>query len=139
LACLTAFVDVGFLSRIAGDSAKNAGGRIIFADADGALIGHFDPAMVSRQVNVSRVMPDNVSGSDQEPDIRFIRQSGRFFLQAGKRVRSSNIRHLPDWYVCYERDLGELTGKNQFIVTVSVILLAALGMYVLSCCVVRLF
>jgi len=88
---------------------------------------------------MSSVFPSFVSEADRGFNSRFVRYDGRLLLQAGKSIRYGNVRHLPDWYVCYEQDLTGFSAQSQFLVTVSVILLAALGMYALSCCVVRLF
>ncbi|HAE38778.1 MAG TPA: hypothetical protein DCG57_09080 [Candidatus Riflebacteria bacterium] len=140
LACLTAFVDSGFLSDAAARISQNADSRLIFADHTGSVIGHADRQVVAKRVNISKTMPPFASATEERNfTSRFVRQDGKFLLQAGKSIRHDNVRHLPDWFVCYEQELGKFTGQNEFLVTVSVILLAAMGMYVLSCCVVRLF
>ena len=139
VACLTAFVDAGFLSEAAEKVSQKPEINLIFADRSGAVIGHEDQQMVAQRVNLSRTMPSFVSEADKGFSSRFVRHGGRLFLQAGKSIRHDNVRHLPDWYVCYEQDLTSSAGAGEFLLTVSVILLAATGMYVLSCCVVRLF
>ena len=106
---------------------------------NGVVIGHADRETVARQVNVSRVFPSFVREADRGFSCRFVRHDGRLLLQAGKSIRYGNVRHLPDWYVYYEHDLTGFAAQSQFLVTLSVILLAAMGMYALSCCVVRLF
>ena len=139
VACLTAFVDIDFLCQAAEKVAENTDSRLIFSERSGAVIGHADREAVARQVNMSSVFPSFVSEADRGFNSRFVRYDGRLLLQAGKSIRYGNVRHLPDWYVCYEQDLTGFSAQSQFLVTVSVILLAALGMYALSCCVVRLF
>lgn len=139
VACLSAFVDAGFLSEAAEKICQSTDIRLIFADQAGAVIGHADRQVVAKRVNMSKAMPSFVSETDRGFTSRIVRQDGHIFLQAGKSIRHDNVRHLPDWYVCYEQDLSAFARQDEFLLTVSVILLAALGMYVLSCCVVRLF
>lgn len=139
VACLTAFIDVDFLCRAAEKIAETTGSRLIFSDLNGVVIGHADRETVAKQVNVSRVFPSFVREADRGFSCRFVRHDGRLLLQAGKSIRYGNVRHLPDWYVYYEHDLTGFATQSQFLVTLSVILLAAMGMYALSCCVVRLF
>lgn len=139
VACLTAFVDIDFLCQAAEKVAENSESRLIFSERSGVVIGHADREAVARQVNMSSVFPSFVSETDRGFNSRFVRYDGRLLLQAGKSIRYGNVRHLPDWYVCYEQDLTGFSAQSQILVTVSVILLAAMGMYALSCCVVRLF
>ncbi len=139
VACLTAFVDVDFLSQAAEKIAEHSDIRLLFSDRSGTVIGHSDREAVARQVNMSSVLPSFVSEADRGFSSRFVRYDGRLLLQAGKSIKHGNVRHLPDWYVCYEQDLSMFAARSQFLVTVSVILLAAAGMYALSCCVVRSF
>ncbi|PKL50189.1 MAG: hypothetical protein CVV42_04155 [Candidatus Riflebacteria bacterium HGW-Riflebacteria-2] len=139
VACLTAFVDIDYLSQAAEKVAENADSRLVFSDSSGQVIGHADREIIARQVNMKLVFPSFVSEADRGFKSRFVRYEGRLLLQAGRSVRYGNVRHLPDWYVRYEQDLTAFATQSQFLVTVSVILLAALGMYALSCCVVRLF
>lgn len=139
LACLSAYVDAGFLCEAAEALAGVNRAKLMFVDRNGVVIGHADRQMVARQVNLGETMSAFVNEADRGFSSRFIRHEGRLLLQAGKSIRHDNVRHLPDWYVCYEQDLTDFVGQYEFLVTVSVILLAAMGMYVLSCCVVRLF
>lgn len=139
VACLSAYVDASFLCETAEKLAGSSYSRLMFADRSGVVIGHADRQMVARQVNLGKAMPAFVSETDAGFSSRFVRHGGRLLLQAGKSIRHGNVRHLPDWYVCYEQDLTDFASQHEFLVTVSVILLAAMGMYVLSCCVVRLF
>ncbi|MBU1106541.1 MAG: cache domain-containing protein [Candidatus Riflebacteria bacterium] len=139
VACLSAFIDAGFLSEAAEKASQKSGIKLIFAERSGAVIGHEDRQMVAQRVNLSKTMPSFASEADNGFTSRFMRHGSRLFLQAGKSVSYENVRHLPNWYVCYEKDLTQIAHESEFLLTVSVILLAATGMYVLSCCVVRLF
>ncbi len=139
IACLTAFVDADFLSQAAEKAAEHTDIRLMFSDRSGVVIGHADREVVARQVNMSNVLPSFVNETDRGFTSRFVRYDGKLLLQAGRSVRHGNVRHLPDWYVCYEQNLSGFARQSQFLLTLSVILLAATGMYALSCCVVRLF
>jgi len=139
VAILAAFVNIDFLCRAAEKVAEKTDSRLVYTDFNGVVIGYADREVVARQINMSKILPSFSNEAERGFSSRFVRNDGRLLLQAGKSVKRGNVRHLPDWYVCYEQDLTGVVRQSQFLVTVSVILLAAMGMYALSCCVVRLF
>lgn len=134
--CLTAMVDVGYLGQIAGKLASGPD-RLIFVDRAGIAIGHENSEMVAAQVNLGASLPalESIGG---EPFFRVVGGEQPATLQAVTSIKKSGYRHLPDWYVVVQARINPDNSFERFIITACVILLAAMGMYVLSCCVVRI-
>ncbi len=136
VACLTAMVDIGFLSQISGKIASGPD-RLFFVDRSGIAIGHEDSDFVASKVNLKASLPalDRVDNTSFQ---RIVGNGHSAMLQAVTSVKKSGHRHLPDWYVVAHTRINTDDAFSRFIITVCVILLAATGMYVLSCCVVRI-
>lgn len=136
IACLAALVDITYLSELAKKLA-NGHDSLFFVDRNGVAIGHADDQLVARQVNLrSSLIP--VESVEDKSSTRILRLEGRPVFQAAAALKNSEYRYLPDWYVFLHTDLNSFFANEYYLVTVCVILLAATGMYVLSCCVVRL-
>lgn len=135
VACLTAMVDISYLSQLA-DIMTSGPDRLIFVERSGVAIGHHDEQLVAQQVNLGMsLLP--VSQIEEKPVSMLIHRNYRTLLQTAASIKASGHRHLPDWFVYSQVDLTSITESESFIILVCAILLAAIGIYVLSCCVVN--
>lgn len=137
VACLSALVDINYLSALA-IKGSDASTQLFFVDRNGIAIGHAEQQMVSRQVNLSTSLLATADIGDKIAN-RFFRRDDRRVFQAAGALKNTGHRYLPDWYVFFEENLSADAGMDYYLLNACVILLAATGMYVLSCCVVRLF
>lgn len=136
VACLTALVDISFLSQLAGLMTSGPD-RLIFLERSGVAIGHHDELLVAQQVNLGRSLP-LLTQVSEKPVFQVVHRNGRTLLLTAASIKLSGFRHLPDWIVCSQMDLTSVTALENYIILICVILLAATGVYVLSCCVVRI-
>ena len=136
VACLTAMVDISFLSQLA-EIMTSGPDRLIFAERSGVTIGHHDEQLVAQQVNLGRSLLPALQ-ADDKPISTMIRRNYRVLLQTAASIKISGQRHLPDWFVYSQVDLTSISETENFIILICVILLAASGAYVLSCCLMRI-
>jgi len=136
VACLSAMVDINFLSEMAvkTDSGPDS---LVFTERSGVAIGHHDPQIVAQQVNLSAALLP-IAEIEEKPISGIARRNDRMLLQTAASLKHSGLRHLPDWYVFIQTDLTHENSLDDYLILLCVILLAATGVYVLSCCVVRI-
>jgi len=134
VACLTALIDVSFLSRLTVLLKSSHQIKTLFVDQSGILIGSDDKEMLGSRVDHNNQLPV-IKG--QAVVSRRIRRDSIAILQAGRSVKNDRIRYLPDWNVVSETSLQVFGSYGQKIIQVCVFLLAASGMYAISCCFVR--
>ncbi|MDD3146450.1 MAG: hypothetical protein PHD82_04030 [Candidatus Riflebacteria bacterium] len=136
VACLAALADVSYLSQLA-DTMVSGPDRLIFMERGGVAIGHHEAGLVAQQVNLGISLPA-ASQVGEKPLFSIVRRNYRALMQTAASIRSYGHRHLPDWIVVSQVDLTAGSESENFLILVCVILLAATGVYVLSCCVVRI-
>lgn len=136
VACLSGLIDLGYLSDISSLTVASSSLEIYFTDQNQVVIGHRQSRLVAEQVNLGN--PVVTDGGVKKPWRMFNNDSGQF-LQVTRNLKDLKYRHLPSWNVYVNVEL-QLPGRpGEFMLLVGVILLAAMGLYVLSCCVVRIF
>ncbi len=136
VACLAAMVDVSYLSEMA-DKTSLGPDSLIFTERSGVAIGHHDPQIVAQQVNLSAALLP-IAEIEKKPISGISRRNDRVLLQTAASLKHSDTRYLPDWYVFIQTDLTHENSLDDYLILLCVILLAATGVYVLSCCVVRI-
>ncbi len=136
VACLTGLVDISFLSQLA-EIMTSGPDRLIFVERSGVAIGHHDEQLVAQQVNLGMSLPA-VSQVGEKPVLTVFYRNYRTLLLTAASIKTSGHRHLPDWIVYSQVDLTSVSEMETYIILICVILLAATGVYVLSCCVVRI-
>ncbi|HNX74962.1 MAG TPA: cache domain-containing protein [Candidatus Rifleibacterium sp.] len=136
VACLSAMVDISYLSQLA-EIMTSGPDRLIFAERSGVTIGHHDEQLVAQQVNLGRSLLPALQ-ADDKPISTVVRRNYRVLLQTAASIKISGQRYLPDWFVYSQVDLTSISETESFIILICVILLAAGGVYVLSCCLKRL-
>jgi len=135
VACLSAMVDVSYLSEMADKTSKGPD-SLIFTERSGVAIGHHDSQIVAQQVNLSAALLP-IAKIEEKPISGIVWRNNRVLLQTAAALKHSDMRYLPDWYVFIQTDLTHENSFDDYLILLCVILLAATGGYVLSCCVVR--
>lgn len=136
VACLSAMVDINFLSEMA-EKTDSGPDSLVFTERSGVAIGHHDPQIVSQQVNLSAALLP-IAEIEEKPISGIARRNDRVLLQTAASLKRSGLRHLPDWYIFIQTDLSHENSLDDYLILLCVILLAATGVYVLSCCAVRI-
>ncbi len=136
VACLSAMVDVSYLSEMA-DKTSSGPDSLVFTERSGVAIGHHDPQIVAQQVNLSAALLP-IAEIEEKPISGVARRNDRVLLQTAASLKHSGLRYLPDWYIFIQTDLTHENYIDDYLILLCVILLAATGVYVLSCCVVRI-
>lgn len=136
VACLSGLIDVGFLSVLSSILPADKCPELFFADHNHVIIGHRQSSLVAQQVKVSAVTE---SADAPRPAWRVISRVDGRFLQVIKNLKDLEFRHLPAWNIYVNAEMLLPWRSGQILLQVCVILLAAVGMIVLSCCVVRIF
>lgn len=136
VACLSAMVDVSYLSEMA-DKTSSGPDSLVFTERSGVAIGHHDPQIVAQQVNLSAALLP-IAEIEEKPISGVARRNDRVLLQTAASLKHSGLRYLPDWYIFIQTDLTHENYLDDYLILLCVILLAATGVYVLSCCVVRI-
>jgi len=136
VACLSAMVDISYLSEIA-DKTSSGPDSLIFTERSGVAIGHHEPQIVAQQVNLSAALLP-IAEIEEKPISGISRRNDRVLLHTAAALKYSGMRYLPDWYVFIQTDLTQENSLDDYLILLCVILLAATGGYVLSCCVVRI-
>ncbi len=136
VACLSGLIDLGYLSDISSLTTASSSLELYFTDQNQVVIGHRRSELVAEQVNLGIPVVADVGVKKSWSKLK--NDSGQF-LQMSKNLKDLKFRHLPSWNVYVNVEL-QLPGRpGEFMLSVGVILLAAIGLYVLSCCVVRIF
>lgn len=134
VACLSAVVDLGFLSEISENLYNDHKVKAVFIDRRGFVIGS----------NASEELGSQIDHNNQIPEIndsavvnRKIRKNSLMIIQGGRTIKNGLVRFLPDWKIICETQIQLLSGKEQIFISLCVFLLAAAGMYAISCCFVQ--
>ncbi|NCB38700.1 MAG: hypothetical protein EOM80_08015 [Erysipelotrichia bacterium] len=138
IACLSALVDISFLSDIVSIPTPDGTTNLFFTDMNGVTIGHPNRELVAGQVNIGASSPGH-SASPGSLSHRIINIDGQPMLHAVKNTGQSGYRFLPDWLVHIQTNSDISDQTDHFMVITCVFLLAVAGMYVLSCGIVHLF
>lgn len=137
VACLSGLIDLGYLSELSAlTAAASSGIELYFTDQKNVVIGHRQPHFVAEQVNLGDPV---ISENSVKKSWRKLNRDSGPVLQVTRNFKDLKYRHLPLWNVYINAEL-QLPGRpGEILLLAGVILLAAIGLYVLSCCVVRIF
>ncbi len=137
VSCLSAVVDVSFLSEIARQVYEHDA-ELVFVEGRGNIIGSAQESQVEQMVSMHAQLQrirnwQNVPAS--YPKIRD--HEGSYFL-GGMEFSRDNLRHQPDWKIVGKVSARHLNGSRNYLFLLCVIVLAATGLYALSCSLMRL-
>ena len=128
---LSSLVSLKFLSKISEKCSFRKGVTLFFVDNEGIAIGHPDKSMVINQINMTHANPavKNVIAGEKASLLAEV--NGKDYVLSYGPLNSFDSPQNPEWGVIIMATVSELSGSIVIMMTLGVIILAAIGVYVL--------